>query len=149
MEQRLAAHVADLPPLQIMQRDASGFKAHDVVHLGARVDRHHGVPFGKIGFQAFVHDDLGKPKMPDRWAGFYSPIALRRATNRRTLPSLTALRASHRSYCCWSAIHRSAVVSKARARRSAIAGLTPARPLSSSESAFRVTPSALAASVID
>src|SRR5260370_2389704 len=69
------------------------------------------------------------------------------ALSRLTLRNEVVLRARQRSYCCCMLSQLSGVVPKATDNRSAIAGLTPDRPLRSSESALRVPPSAFAASV--
>src|SRR5260370_40839321 len=69
------------------------------------------------------------------------------ALSRLTLRNEVVLRARQRSYCCCMLSQLSGVVPNATDNLRAIAGLTPERPLRSSESALRVAPSALAAYV--
>src|SRR5260370_42680083 len=69
------------------------------------------------------------------------------ALSRLQLGNEVVLRARQRSYCCCMLSQLSGVVPNATDNLRAIAGLTPKRPLRSSESALRVTPRALAASV--
>src|SRR3989441_12558123 len=71
---------------------------------------------------------------------------LQAADNLTTRSFFRFLSACHRSYCtCWF-IQLSAVVSNARESRTAISGLTPARPFKIAESVLRLTSSARAAS---
>src|SRR5216684_5672817 len=80
-----------------------------------------------------------------RWTARRTHAALSRLTLRKEV----VRRARHRSYCCCMLSQLSGVVPKATDNLRAIAGLTPEWPLRSSESALRVTPRALAASVTD